>query len=77
MPPLGVPAPAGWFGREFDRGRCLVMLDGLNEAADATLRKTVAEWAESQMQAFGANGFLGNPAPVRLQEQPAQLGDCS
>jgi hypothetical protein len=32
---MGIPAPEGWFQREFDRGRWLAMLDGLDEVADA------------------------------------------
>ena len=33
---MGIPAPPGWFGRELARGRCLVMLDGLDEAMQGT-----------------------------------------
>ena len=67
---MGIPAPTGWFQREFDRGRCLVMLDGLDEVADATLRKTVAGWVESQMQAFGANRFLVTSRPFGYRSNP-------
>ncbi len=67
---MGIPAPAGWFGRELARGRCLVMLDGLDEVADATLRKKVAEWVETQMQAFGANRFLVTSRPFGYRSNP-------
>jgi hypothetical protein len=67
---MGIPAPPGWFGREFRRGRCLVMLDGLDEVADANLRKTVAEWVESQMQAFGTNRFLVTSRPFGYKSNP-------
>jgi hypothetical protein len=67
---MGIPAPAGWFARELARGRCLVMLDGLDEVADAALRKTVAEWVESQLQAFGANRFLVSSRPFGYKSNP-------
>jgi hypothetical protein len=67
---MGIPAPTGWFWREFDRGRCLVMLDGLDEVADATLRKIVAEWVERQIQAFGANRFLVTARPFGYRTNP-------
>jgi NACHT domain len=67
---MGIQAPGGWFGREFRRGRCLVMLDGLDEVADATLRKTVAEWVESQIQALGANRFLVTSRPFGYRSNP-------
>jgi hypothetical protein len=67
---MGIPAPAGWFGRELDRGRCLVMLDGLDEVADPMLRKTVADWVESQMQTFGANRFLLTSRPFGYRTNP-------
>jgi hypothetical protein len=67
---MGIPSPAGWFGRELDRGRCLVMLDGLDEVADAALRKTVAEWVENQLQSFGANRFLVSSRPFGYRSNP-------
>jgi len=67
---MGIPAPAGWFGRELLRGRCLVMLDGLDEVADAATRKTVAEWVEGQLQAFGANRFMVSSRPFGYKSNP-------
>lgn len=72
---MGIPAPAGWFGRELARGSCLVMIDGLDEVADATVRKAVAEWLESQLQAFGKNRFLVTSRPFGYKSNP--LGHVS
>jgi predicted NACHT family NTPase len=67
---MGIPAPNGWFQRELDRGRCLVMLDGLDEVADSKLRKTVAEWVDNQMQVLGANRFLVTSRPFGYRSNP-------
>src|SRR5579871_1454761 len=67
---MGIPAPLGWFGRELARGRCLVMLDGLDEVADPALRKTVAEWVEQQLQASGTNRFLVSSRPFGYKSNP-------
>ncbi|HET6841418.1 MAG TPA: NACHT domain-containing protein [Candidatus Angelobacter sp.] len=67
---MGIPAPVGWFGRELRRGRCLVMLDGLDEVADAAMRKTVAEWVEGQLQAVGMNRFLVSSRPFGYKSNP-------
>jgi hypothetical protein len=61
---MAIPAPDGWFQREFLKGRCLVMLDGLDEVADSNVRKVVAKWVERQMEAFDAkNQFLITSRP--------------
>jgi NACHT domain/Sulfatase-modifying factor enzyme 1 len=67
---MGIPAPKGWFGRGLARGRCLVMLDGLDEVADAAVRKAVAEWVDSQLQAFGKNRFLVTSRPFGYKSNP-------
>jgi NACHT domain len=67
---MNIPAPEGWFEREFNRGRCLVMLDGLDEIADATARKTVAEWVDDQMAAYDANPFLVTSRPFGYRSNP-------
>ena len=48
--------PGGWWERQLRRGRCLVLLDGLDEVAQADDRLAVAE--------------LGGAADRRLHGQP-------
>src|SRR6202042_1755642 len=36
--------PGGWWERQLERGRCLIMLDGLDEVARADDRIAVAQW---------------------------------
>jgi hypothetical protein len=58
---MSIPAPPTFFTRELERGRCLIMLDGLDEVADQELRSKVAKWVEGQMQTFGAALTNGTP----------------
>jgi len=57
------PPPAGWTKRQLTRGRCLVMLDGLDEVADPEVRQAVVDWVERQMAAYRRNRFLVTSRP--------------
>jgi hypothetical protein len=65
--------PHGWWESRLDRGRCLVMLDGLDEVARADDRLAVAEWVERQIAAHPGNDFVvtsrshGLPGPLAAQ----------
>ena len=50
--------PGGWWERQLERGRCLVLLDGLDEVARADDRIAVAEWIERQIPAHPDNHFV-------------------
>ncbi len=56
----GAPAgePHGWWERQLRRGRCLVLLDGLDEVARAEDRLAVADWVERQIAAYPGNRFV-------------------
>ncbi len=54
----GPPAPPGWFARQLERGRCLVMLDGLDEIASTDARQQVVAWVERQMAVHHQNRFV-------------------
>lgn len=64
--------PASWIRQQLDRGRCLVMLDGLDEVADEDQRARVVAWTRRQIERFPGNhvlltsrphGYLSNPLP--------------
>ncbi|MEV8631490.1 NACHT domain-containing protein [Streptosporangium sp. NPDC051023] len=55
--------PAAWFGRRLDRGRCLVMLDGLDEVADEADRASVVAWVRTQIQRFPRNDYVITSRP--------------
>ncbi|MEM9218576.1 MAG: SUMF1/EgtB/PvdO family nonheme iron enzyme [Cyanobacteria bacterium P01_F01_bin.150] len=41
-----------WFEAKLNNGRCLVMLDGLDEVADEDQRRRVSQWVDAQMRAY-------------------------
>jgi hypothetical protein len=50
--------PGGWWERQLRRGRCLVLLDGLDEVPSADDRLAVADWIERQIAAHPDNHFV-------------------
>jgi NACHT domain len=50
--------PGGWWERQLRQGRCLVLLDGLDEIARADDRLAVADWVERQIAAHPGNHFV-------------------
>lgn len=71
----GVPGkePDGWWERQLRRGKCMILLDGLDEVARAEDRRAVAKWVESQINSNPGNHFVitsrphGFPGPVIAQ----------
>src|SRR5271170_6908930 len=65
--------PAGWWERQLGRGRCLVLLDGLDEVARDEDRLAVADWVERQIAAHEDDHFVvtsrsyGLPGPLTAQ----------
>ncbi|MGD0702918.1 MAG: NACHT domain-containing protein [Trebonia sp.] len=50
--------PGGWWERQLGRGRCLVLLDGLDEIARDEDRLAVADWVQRQIAANPGNHFV-------------------
>lgn len=44
--------PLRWLHTQLQRGRCLVMLDGLDEVADPEQRRLVSAWVDQQIQTY-------------------------
>ena len=63
-------APADWFEKQLEAGRCLIMLDGLDEVADLETRKQVVKWVERQMTDHGKNRFLITSRPHGYRSNP-------
>ncbi|GAA0219248.1 hypothetical protein GCM10009527_014270 [Actinomadura nitritigenes] len=64
--------PARWLKRRLDQGGCLVLLDGLDEIADAADRSRFVVWVKQQTRRYPGNtyvvtsrphGYLNNPLP--------------
>jgi Sulfatase-modifying factor enzyme 1/NACHT domain len=67
--------PQGWFKRNLDQGKCLVMLDGLDEVADESQRQKVSQWIDRQMQYYPKTPFLLTSRPFGYRSAPlAQVG---
>jgi nicotinamide riboside kinase len=48
----GMKPPPKWFQRNLAKGKCLVLLDGLDEVASKENRETVSRWIDEQVRAF-------------------------
>ncbi|WP_433329463.1 NACHT domain-containing protein [Spirillospora sp. CA-294931] len=55
--------PAEWLERRLTRGRCVVLLDGLDEVADAQDRSRVVRWVEAQISRYPGNAFVITSRP--------------
>ena len=67
--------PDGWWERQLRRGRCLVLLDGLDEVASAGDRLAVTEWVERQVTAHSGNHFVITARPYGLPDELAAQAD--
>ncbi|MBD0261409.1 MAG: NACHT domain-containing protein [Tolypothrix sp. Co-bin9] len=52
-----------WFAEELKQGRCLVMLDGLDEVADESQRQKVSRWVDQQIERYYKNVFILTSRP--------------
>jgi NACHT domain len=71
----GVPGnePDGWWDRQLRRGKCMLLLDGLDEVAREEDRRAVTNWVERQISSYPGNQFVitsrpyGFPGPLIAQ----------
>lgn len=62
--------PEQWLTWHVKRGRCLVLLDGLDEIADVQTRQQVVAWVQRQMLAYGENRFVLTSRPYGYRDNP-------
>lgn len=65
-----VSASLDWIESELENGRCLIMLDGLDEVANLELRQQVAAWVQRQMQQHRHNQFIITSRPFGYDSNP-------
>ncbi|MCA9964924.1 MAG: hypothetical protein KC423_11790 [Anaerolineales bacterium] len=65
-----VGVPRLWLQKQLAAGRCLVLLDGLDEVADPQLRRLVVAWVERQMVIYGGNRFVVTSRPFGYRSNP-------
>lgn len=63
LPRLSVPEPAGWWESRLTRGKCVVLLDGLDEVANAEQRRDIVAWANEQIAIYPRNDFVVTSRP--------------
>ncbi|MBE9118687.1 SUMF1/EgtB/PvdO family nonheme iron enzyme [Lusitaniella coriacea LEGE 07157] len=55
--------PKNFFERQLENGKCLVMLDGLDEVANPAERTKVSQWAKQQMEDYPQTSFILTSRP--------------
>jgi hypothetical protein len=58
--------PAGWWERQLRLGRCVVLLDGLDEVARVGDRHAVADWVDRQIATYSRDHFVITSRPYGL-----------
>lgn len=57
-PGLDRPPPQSWFETCLRRGRCIVLLDGLDEVGQPAQREAVVKWVDEQISSYPRNHFV-------------------
>ncbi|MFI0485667.1 NACHT domain-containing protein [Actinomadura sp. 9N215] len=74
-PWLGGAIPAEWLERRLARGQCVVLLDGLDEVADADDRRRVVRWVEDQISRYPGNTFVVTSRPLGYKDNRLSSAD--
>ena len=65
--------PPNWIKDQLKIGNCLVMLDGLDEVADANQRQQVSLWVNRQMRAYPLTPFILTSRPDGYNSAPVDM----
>jgi len=69
---LVLEAPKRWFELQLRRGRCLVLLDGLDEVAEPRQRRIVSTWVDDQILSYPSSRFILSARPQGYRDAPLQ-----
>lgn len=64
--------PSDWFEKQLQRGKCMVLLDGLDEVADKQQRKAISEWVDVQVKNYPRCKFVLTARPEGYRNAPLQ-----
>ncbi len=67
--------PKEWFEDHLANGKCIVLLDGLDEVADKEHRKAVASWVDEQIRTYPRSPFVITARPGGYKEAPLSRVD--
>jgi len=62
--------PSRWFTRKLKKGKCLVLLDGLDEVADTVQRQVVSAWLDKQIVSYPNCQFIITARPQGYLSAP-------
>lgn len=64
--------PKDWFANQLENGKAIVLLDGLDEVANAEKRKKVSIWVDQQIVAYRDCPFIITSRPKGYDNAPLQ-----
>ncbi|RAO37097.1 hypothetical protein ONO23_01287 [Micromonospora noduli] len=70
---VGSPAaadPPRWFEKQLGKGRCVILLDGLDEVAEPEDRRQVVDWVDRQIATYPDNNFVVTSRPYGYKSYP-------
>ena len=65
-----ITASLDWLSTDLADGRCLILLDGLDEVANLELRQRVAAWVQRQIKQQPNNQFIITSRPFGYESNP-------
>lgn len=62
--------PPRWFERQLGRGKCIVLLDGLDEVGKIEQRRSISAWVETQIRNYPRCRFVLTARPQGYRDAP-------
>lgn len=66
----GLKPPPKWFKRQLDNGKCIVLLDGMDEVENKSQREKISCWLDDQIQNYPGCLFVVTSRPMGYREAP-------
>jgi hypothetical protein len=60
--------PPNWFKKQLERGKCVILLDGLDEVANIEKRKKVSRWVDIQIRNYSRCPFILTARPLGYRD---------
>src|ERR1041385_6007486 len=67
--------PPTWFEKQLEHGKCIVLLDGLDEVAESKIRNLVSAWVDNQIANYPRSLFVLTSRPQGYLEAPLLRAD--
>lgn len=62
--------PLNWFEKQLERGKAIILLDGLDEIADLEQRKIISSWVDNQIRNYPRCRFVLTARPQGYRDAP-------